>query len=104
MPNEYRPWNYYDQTNAEINFVSTQFLKLREVRLEWQVPKKWLAGTRVISGMTLSAYGSNLWCWSNFPAWDPEAVTMRGSAVVPGFEIMQMPTPAQFGGSINLTF
>ena len=96
--------NYYDMTNAEVNFVSTQFLKLREVRLEWQVPKKWLARTKVISGMTVSAYGNNLWCWSKFPGWDPEGVTMRGSAVVPGFEILQMPSTAQFGGSINLTF
>ena len=96
--------NYYDQTNAEVNFVSTQFLKLREVRLEWQLPKKWLSKTKVLSGAAVSAYGSNLYCWSNFPAWDPEAVTMRGSAVVPGFEILQMPSTAQFGASINLTF
>ena len=96
--------NYYDQTNGEVNFVSTQFLKLREVRLEWKLPKKWLAKTKVLSGATLSAYGTNLYCWSDFPAWDPEAVTMRGSAVVPGFDICQMPTTAQFGASINLTF
>ena len=96
--------NYYDMTNAEVNFVSTQFLKLREVRLEWQLPKKWLAKTKAISGMSLSVYGNNLWCWSDFPGWDPEGITMRGSAVVPGFEILQMPSTAQFGGSINLTF
>lgn len=96
--------NYYDQTNAEVNFVSTQFLKLREVRLEWQLPKRWLARTKVLSGVTLSAYGNNLYCWSDFPAWDPEGITMRGSAVVPGFEIMQMPSTAQFGASINLIF
>lgn len=96
--------NYYDQTNAEANFVSTQFLKLREVRLEWQLPKKWLSKTKVLSGVSLSAYGNNLWCWSDFPAWDPEGITMRGSAVVPGFELLQMPTTAQFGASLSLTF
>ena len=96
--------NYFDQTNAEVNFVSTQFLKLRDVRLEWKLPKKWLARTKVISAAAVSAYGSNLWCWTDFPFWDPEAVTMRGSAVVPGFDICQMPTTAQFGASLNLTF
>ncbi|MBP5539933.1 MAG: SusC/RagA family TonB-linked outer membrane protein [Bacteroidales bacterium] len=96
--------NYYDQTNAEANFVSTQFLKLREVRLEWQLPKKWLTKTKVLSGVTVSAFGNNLWCWSDFPAWDPEGITMRGSAVVPGFELLQMPTTAQFGASLSLTF
>ena len=96
--------NFYDQTNAEANFVSTQYLKLREVRLEYALPKKLLAKTRFISQASFAIYGNNLWCWSDFPAWDPEAVTMRGSAVIPGFEILQMPTTAQFGASINLTF
>lgn len=96
--------NYYDQTNAEVNFVSTQFLKLRDVRIEWKLPKKWLARTKVLSGASVSAYGSNLYCWSDFPIWDPEGITMRGSSVVPGFEVVQMPTTAQFGASISLTF
>lgn len=95
---------YYDQTNAEVNFVGTQFLKLREVRLEYSFPKKLLAKTRVISGLNISVYGNNLYCWSEFPGFDPEGVTMRGSAVVPGFEILQMPSPAQFGASLNITF
>ena len=96
--------NKYDNTNCEANFVSTQFLKLREVRLEYAFPKKLLAKTKFLSGASIAFFGNNLWCWSDFPAWDPEAVTMRGSAVIPGFEILQMPTTAQFGGSINLTF
>ena len=96
--------NKYEQTNGEANFVSTQFLKLREVRLEYSLPKKLLAKTKVLSGASFSVYGNNIWCWSDFPGFDPEGVTMRGSAVIPGFEILQMPSTAQFGGSISLTF
>ena len=96
--------NKYDQTNAEANFVSTQFLKLREIRLEYAFPKKLLAKTKVISNLSLAFYGNNLYCWSKFPGWDPEALTMRGSSVIPGFEILQMPTTAQFGASLNITF
>ena len=96
--------NKYDQTNAEAHFVSTQFLKLREVRLEYAFPKKLLAKTKILSDASVSVYGNNLWCWTDFPAWDPEAVTMRGSAVIPGFEILQMPTTAQFGVTLNLVF
>ena len=94
----------YEQTNAEANFVSTQFLKLREIRIEYKFPKKLLAKTKVISDLSLAAYGNNLYCWSKFPGWDPEALTMRGSSVIPGFEILQMPTTAQFGASLNITF
>ena len=94
----------YEQTNAEAQFVSTQFLKLREIRLEYKLPKKLLAKTRVISDMSVALYGNNLYCWSKFPGFDPEGVTMRGSAVIPGFEILQMPSPAQFGATINIVF
>ena len=96
--------NKYEQTNGEANFVSTQFLKVREVRLDYSLPKKMLAKTKVLSGVTFSAFGNNLWCWTNFPGFDPEGVTMRGSAVIPGFEILQMPSTAQFGASVNLVF
>ena len=96
--------NKYDQTNGEANFVSTQFLKLREVRIEYSFPKKLMAKTRILSEASVSVYGNNLYCWSQFPAWDPEGVTMRGSAVIPGFEILQMPSTAQFGATLNLVF
>ncbi|MBQ7268774.1 MAG: SusC/RagA family TonB-linked outer membrane protein [Bacteroidales bacterium] len=96
--------NKYEQTNGEANFVSTQFLKLREVRLEYSLPRKLLAKTKVLSGASFSVYANNVWCWSEFPGFDPEGVTMRGSAVIPGFEILQMPSTAQFGGSVSLTF
>ena len=84
--------------------MSTKFLKIREVRLDYSLPKKLLAKTKVLSGVTFSAFANNLWCWTDFPGWDPEGVTMRGSAVIPGFEILQMPSTAQFGGSVNLVF
>ena len=96
--------NKYDQTNAEANFVSTQFLKLREIRLEYTIPKRLLAKTKVVSQASVSVYGNNLWCWTEFPGFDPEGVTMRGSAVIPGFEILQMPSAAQFGATLNLVF
>ncbi len=96
--------NKYEQTNGEANFVSTKFLKVREARLDYSLPKKLLAKTKVLSGVTFSVFANNLWCWTDFPGWDPEGVTMRGSSVIPGFEILQMPSTAQFGGSVNLVF
>ena len=94
----------YEQTNAEAQFVSTEFLKLREVRLEYSFPKKLLAKTKFISDLSLAVYGNNLYCWTKFPGFDPEGVTMRGSAVIPGFEILQMPSAAQFGATLNIVF
>lgn len=94
----------YEQTNAEAHFVSTEYLKLREVRVEYKFPKKLLAKARFISDLSIAVYGNNLYCWTKFPGFDPEGVTMRGSAVIPGFEILQMPSTAQFGATLNVVF
>ncbi len=94
----------YAFQNCEQNFVSTEFLKLREVRIEYEFPRKLLARTKFIQGLSLSVYGRDLYCWSKFPGWDPEGAFMRGASVVPGFEMLQMPGTATFGGSVKIVF
>lgn len=94
----------YDQANGEANFVGTDFIKLRDIKITYKFPAKLLQKTKVIKGLSISAYGNNLYCWSKFPGFDPEALSMRGAAITPGFELLQYPTGAKFGGSIALTF
>ena len=94
----------YERDCAEANFVETSFLKLREVRLEYSFPKKLLAKSKVIQGLSIAVFGNNLYCWSKFPGFDPEAVSMRGAALTPGFDLLQMPGTATYGGSISITF
>ena len=94
----------YDRGCTEANFVSTSFLKLRELRLEYSFPRKLLAKTKVIQNLSIAVFGNNLCCWSKFPGFDPEAVSMRGAALSPGFDLLQMPGTATYGGSISITF
>lgn len=94
----------YDRNNAEANFVETSFLKLREVRLSYSFPKKMLAKTKIIQNLSIAVFGNNLYCWSKFPIFDPEAVSMRGSALSPGFDLVQMPGTATYGGTLSITF
>ncbi len=94
----------YAFQNCEQNFVSTEFLKLREVRIEYEFPRALLAKSGFIKGLSLSVYGRDLYCWTKFPGWDPEGAFMRGASVVPGFEMLQMPGTATFGGSIKIIF
>jgi hypothetical protein len=79
-------------------------LKLREVRIEYSFPKALLAKTKVIQNLSIAIFGNNLYCWTKFPGFDPEGVSMRGAALTPGFEILQMPGTAVYGGSISLKF
>ena len=94
----------YSRNCAEANFVSTEYLRLREVRLEYSLPKKFLSKTKVINGLSIAVFGNNLYTWSNFPGFDPTATSLRGHALAPGFELLQMPGTAQYGASIKLTY
>ena len=94
----------YNRNCTEANFVETSFLKLREVRVEYSFPKKLLSKTKVIHGLTIAAFGNNLYCWDKYPGFDPESVSIRGAALSPGFDLLQLPGCATYGGSISITF
>ena len=94
----------YSRNCAEANFVSTEYLRLREVRLEYSLPKKLLSKAKFINGVSIAVFGNNLYTWSNFPGFDPTATSLRGHALAPGFELLQMPGTAQYGASIKLTY
>lgn len=97
-------YNKYQRECTEANFVSNQYLRLHEVRLEYALPKKVLSRVKWLNNLTLAVYGNNLYTWSDFPAFDPTSVSLRGNALSPGFEIVQMPGTAQYGASIRLTY
>lgn len=84
----------YAFQNAEQNFVSTQFLKLRELRLDYEFPKKWLSKTRIIKGLVLSVYGRDLFCWSDFPAGTPRAPSCAARRSFPASRSPRCPEPA----------
>ena len=97
-------YNKYQRECTEANFVSNQYLRLREVRLEYSLPKKVLSRVKFLSSASFAVFGNNLYTWSDFPGFDPTAVTMRGNALSPGFEMLQMPGTAQYGASVRLVF
>lgn len=94
----------YDRQCAEANFVSTEYLRLKEVRLEYSLPKRLLSKTKVINGVSFAVFGNNLFTWTKFPGFDPTATSIRGHALSPGFDLLQMPGTAQYGASIKLTY
>ena len=94
----------YNRDCAEANYVSTEYLRLREVRLEYSLPKKLLSKTKVLNGVSFAVFGNNLYTWSKFPGFDPTATSIRGHALAPGFDILQMPGTAQYGASIKFTY
>jgi TonB-linked SusC/RagA family outer membrane protein len=95
---------YYDRNNVETNIFSTSFIKLREVSLDYSLPKKLIRKIKFIQGATLSLYGRDLAMWTKWPQFDPEIASLDGSEITVGFESAQFPMTRTFGGSIKLKF
>ena len=107
IPKESMPAYYetlYNSNCTEANYVSTQYLRLRETRIEYSIPKKLLTRTKFINSLSIAVFGNNLYTWSDFPGFDPTAVAMRGHALAPGFDILQMPGTAQYGFTLKLVY
>ena len=75
------------------------FIKLREMRLSWEVPSRLSAKARV-SQLNVALVGRNLATWTKYPNYDPENATNAGNGGQ-GFEMGSLPTTKSLG--INLT-
>ncbi|RAW02438.1 SusC/RagA family TonB-linked outer membrane protein [Pseudochryseolinea flava] len=93
--------DYYRRANVESNSFDASYVKLREVRLEFSMPKKWLARTP-IQQASIALYGRDLLMITDFPMFDPETAALNGSTLLPGIEMGQLPTPRTYGLNINL--
>lgn len=79
------------------------YVKLREVSISYNLPKKMLEGT-FINGATLSVLGSNLWIISkNLPYADPESGLSSGNKSR-GYSIGSLPTTRDVGFNLKLKF
>ncbi len=94
----------YALNNVETSTFDTSFLKLRELRLEWTLPKKWITRTHVLQGATVAVFGTNLFCWSKWPFYDPEVGTLNGASITRGFETASYPMTRTYGFNIKLSF
>jgi hypothetical protein len=76
------------------------FTKLREARLSYEVPSRFLPGFREHT-LRVSVIGRNLLTWARAPNIDPE--TALSSGVFQGFEMGQVPTTKSLGLQISVT-
>lgn len=94
---------YYRRANVESNSFDASFLKLREARLEYSLPKK-VIGNSFIKQATFALYGRDLLLFTDFPVFDPETAALNGTTLLPGVEIGQMPSTRTMGMNITLKF
>jgi len=94
-------FGYSAYPNSEFVYDAS-FIKLREVVLSYDLPKKLMAKT-FIESASLSFVGSNLWIiHKNLPYSDPEASQSAGN--IQGWQSGVMPATRNFGFSLKLQF
>lgn len=88
-------------TGLHEEFVhDASYVKLREVRVGFQVPQAWT--TRIgLAAAEIALIGRNLALWTDVPHIDPETAFNAGN--VQGFEYAQMPSARTIGFSVSLT-
>jgi TonB-linked SusC/RagA family outer membrane protein len=90
----------------EMRIYDASYVKLREIALSFDVPAKVLARSP-FGSISLTLSGQNMWFKAlGFPEganFDPE-LSGTGVGNARGFELMNVPTSKQFGGSLRFTF
>ena len=94
----------FNRDNVVNNTFSTSFLKMKDIRLEYSLPKKIAAKTKVLQGASIAFFATNLFCWTNWPQFDPEIATMNGSEITQGFETAAFPMTRTYGVNLKLQF
>ena len=94
---------HFNRDNIEANTFSTDFIKLREVRLDYTFTPKILR-TLKLQKTTIGVYGRDLLVRSNWPSFDPEFGTLNDGQINAGFEIGQFPSTRSFGAALTVGF
>ncbi|WP_201747744.1 SusC/RagA family TonB-linked outer membrane protein [Dyadobacter flavalbus] len=87
----------------EGGIFNASYAKLREVRLAYMVPSKFLSKAK-IKGLNVSVVGRNLAVWSKVPHIDPETSSLSGGTIIPGIESVGMPTTRSWGFNVGFSF
>ena len=93
---------------GEFAVFKGSFLKLRELYMTYQLPKRWLDNSKVIKRASVSLIANNvalLWVdKSNHMRIDPETGGVSSDTRGMGFEQASVPGSRSFGVKLNLTF
>ena len=87
-----------------MNTFSTDFLKLRELRLDYQMPRKIMESTGIFQDMSFGVFATNVFCLTDFPQYDPETGMLNGSNIMMGIESVPFPMTRTYGLNVKLSF
>lgn len=80
------------------------FLRISNITLGYTFPEKWLKKTRIISRFRIYGTVNNLYTFTNYSGFDPEANTRRSTPLTPGVDFAAYPRSRFFLAGLNITF
>ncbi len=102
--------NQMEEAAPECVLVDDTYLKLRELRLAYQLPQKWIKKTPIKS-MTIALVGRNLAVWTKVKHTDPEVFgeasdnnDFGGKPKIPGYANNSTPSVRNYGFTVNCKF
>lgn len=94
----------WHRNNVESNTFDTSFLKLKELRLEYALPKKVISRTKGLQGLSVALFMTNVFCVTKWPQFDPEVASISGGSLYGGVETGSFPMTRNYGFNIKLKF
>lgn len=80
------------------------FLRISNITLGYTLPDRWLKRFRLISRFRLYATVNNLYTFTKYTGFDPEASTRRSTPLSPGVDYSAYPRSRFILGGLNITF
>ncbi len=91
--------------NTEGNIFDASFVKLREIRFAYTLPKELFKSNSVLKGAEFGIEGRNLWLIkSHVPHVDPESNFFGAGSVGEGVEFNSIPSTRSIGLNLRLSF
>nr|WP_294899196.1 TonB-dependent receptor [uncultured Pedobacter sp.] len=79
------------------------YIKLRNVKLNYILPRRYLDKVKWIKGASLSVSANNPLVWTNYPGYNPELGT-RGNPLQPGYDNLRYPSYREIILGLNAQF
>jgi len=95
--------NAFRRDNIEANTFDASYVKLRELSINYRFPQKFISAAKM-QNISIGLVGNNLALWTKVPNIDPETQSLSGGTLLPGFEVLQLPSSRNFGVKLNVSF
>ncbi|NRT13853.1 TonB-linked SusC/RagA family outer membrane protein [Flavobacterium sp. 28A] len=95
--------NAFRRDNIEANSFDASYVKLREVSLNYSLSSKFTKAVHM-QNLSIGLVGNNLALWTKVPNIDPETQAISGGTLLPGFEVLQLPSSRNYGIKLNASF